>query len=246
MSTVARSLVSAIESVWTRLRERHPDVPDMVVAMASGHLGRGIRLGHFDPDRWVQGSEPMSELFIGFEGFAGGARDVLGILLHQAAHGAARTRGVADTSRAGAYHNGKFRNIAREFGLTVDRSANCGWSETHVPDTTAIQYEREITTLAAAIVAQRRGDHDPLDDADDEDDGGDAREKAPRNGRALVCTCSPARRVRAHKKTIDAGPILCGVCHQPFAPQTDRNSLTHKRLPRSGQPGQPEQEEHAS
>jgi hypothetical protein len=129
---------------------------------------------------------------------------------------------VSDTSRGGAYHNGKYRDLAHEVGLTVERSAGSGWSTTTVPDATAARYQRQIATLAAVIVAHRRSEHDPVvggvnDEGTSDDDGEDSPEKAPRNGRALVCRCSPVRRVRAHKKTIDAGPILCGVCQQVFA-----------------------------
>ncbi|BCK57391.1 hypothetical protein [Nocardia wallacei] len=223
MTAIAGSLVAAIESVWANLRARYPDIPDVVVTMAAGSVGRrGLKLGHFGPDRWKHGQQVLPELFVGGEGLAFGARDVLGTLLHEAAHGIAQTRGVTDTSRAGAYHNKKFRDIAQELGLTVTRDNQRGWSGTVVPDATAARHEREIAALAAAIVAHRRSEHQPAGGNGDDGDGGDENgEKAARNGRALVCMCSPVRRVRAHKKTIDAGPILCGVCQEPFTAPDD-------------------------
>lgn len=223
MSTFSGSLVTAIEKVWAELRRRHVDMPDVIVTMAAGSAGRrGVRLGQFGPDRWELGQQVLPELFVGGEGLAFGARDVFGTLLHEAAHGVARTRGISDTSRGGAYHNGKYRDLAQELGLTVERSAGGGWSTTSVPDQTAIRYERQIASLATAIVAHRRSEHDPVvggvnDDGNSDDaDAEDGEAKAPRNGRALVCRCVPVRRVRAHKKTIDAGPILCGVCQELF------------------------------
>ncbi|MEU1205473.1 hypothetical protein [Nocardia sp. NPDC005825] len=223
MTAIAGSLITTIESIWGQLSARHPDVPDVVVTMAAGSVGRkGLRLGHFGPARWKHGADLLPELFVGGEGLAFGAREVLGTLLHEAAHGAACTRGIADTSRGGAYHNGKFREIAAEFGLVVERSTGSGWSVTVVPDATAAQYGREIAALERVLVAHRRSEHDPVGvndegsgDHNDEEDEGE-EEKAPRNGRALVCMCVPVRRVRARQKTIDAGPILCGVCREPF------------------------------
>ncbi|MGW4117077.1 hypothetical protein [Nocardia sp. NPDC004711] len=223
MTAIAGSLITTIESVWGQLRARHPDVPDVVATMAAGSAGRkGVRLGHFGPARWKHGPELLPELFVGGEGLAFGAREVLGTLLHEAVHGAASARGVADTSRGGAYHNGKFREIAAEFGLGVERSAGSGWSLTTVPDATADEYVREIEALERVLVAHRRSEHDPAgvndegtgDHNEDEDDA--EEEKVPRNGRALVCGCTPPRRVRARQRTIDAGPILCGVCRDPF------------------------------
>ncbi|MGX1805166.1 hypothetical protein ACWIGI_05580 [Nocardia sp. NPDC055321] len=196
---------------------RHTDIPGVVVTMASGSMGRrgSLKLGHFGPDRWKVGQQVMPELFVGGEGLAMGAREVLGTLLHEAAHGAAVTRAIEDTSRAGAYHNGKFRDIAIEFGLIAERARERGWLTTTVPDGTAVAYERQIRQLDAAIIAYRRSENEPPEGGKEEGEGGGAG-KAPRNGSAMLCACTPARRVRAAKKTIDAGPILCGVCREPF------------------------------
>jgi hypothetical protein len=39
--------------------------------------------------------------------------------MHEATHGVAWTRQIADTSRQGRSHNGRFRAIAEELGLEV-------------------------------------------------------------------------------------------------------------------------------
>ncbi|MFJ9367278.1 hypothetical protein ACIRRA_23055 [Nocardia sp. NPDC101769] len=63
------------------------------------------------------------------------------------------------------------------------------------------------------IVAYR-----PLEPAAEDGDGTVPGPKsADRNGSPLTCRCEPPCRIRAHKKIIAAGPILCGVCQQPFA-----------------------------
>ncbi|MFE3002994.1 hypothetical protein ACFXG4_49610 [Nocardia sp. NPDC059246] len=112
----------------------------------------------------------------------------------------------------------KFRDIAREFGLTVDRDR--GWTVTIVPDVTADAYQRQIRKLDAAIIAYRRDEHEPAEGEGEDGEDGDKSGKAPRNGRALVRISTPARRVRAAQKTIDAGPILCGACREPFTAAT--------------------------
>ncbi|MFG3621494.1 hypothetical protein [Nocardia sp. NPDC047654] len=165
----------------------------------------------------------MPELFVGCEGFAAGADEVLGTVLHYAAHGIARTRAVKDTSRAGAYHNSRYKQIAEEIGLTVERTPGRGWATTALADTTSDAYRGELPTLAAALVAHRRhetgqttGTDDTDRNEDDTDEDTAEQQRAPRGGCALVCRCDPPRRVRAFKRTIDAGPILCGVCQNPF------------------------------
>lgn len=72
-------LATAIDEVWESIRARYPDVPDVVVAVASGSQGRGrtVRRGHFGADRWERAGVWMPELFVGAEGLAVGPRDVL-------------------------------------------------------------------------------------------------------------------------------------------------------------------------
>jgi hypothetical protein len=53
------------------------------------------------------------------EGLQRGPVDVLGTLLHEAAHGLAYARKVSDTSRQGRYHNRRYATLAGELGLEV-------------------------------------------------------------------------------------------------------------------------------
>ncbi|MFQ6227461.1 hypothetical protein [Nocardia sp. NPDC002869] len=223
MSLVSGSMVAAIEEAWAGLRARHPDVPDVVITIAAGSVGRrGVRLGQFGADRWVHGDARLPELFIGGEGFVQGAREVMATLLHEAAHGIARTRGIKDTSRAGAYHNGKYRDIAAELGLDVERHKGSGWSITTLTDATAQSYQQEIGKLGGLLVAHRRIEREYLDEetaaqSDTAEGDPDSKPGRPHNGHSLTCSCEPVRRIRASQKSLDAGPILCGVCQQPFA-----------------------------
>ncbi|MFI6310833.1 hypothetical protein ACIBEK_12045 [Nocardia fusca] len=234
MSQVAGSMVKAIENAWAGLRAQHPDIPDVVVTVAAGSVGRrGVRLGRFGPDRWMHNGVWVSELFVGGEGFAHGPREVLGVLLHEAVHGIARTRGIKDTSRGGAYHNKKYFELAGEVGLAVERQDGRGWAHTSLTDATVQRYRREIELIGSSLVAHRRSEHDGIPDpvstkgdelGDEESGEEEVPERSPKNGRSLICQCDPVRRVRAHQRTIDAGPILCGVCQQPFICTTETES----------------------
>jgi hypothetical protein len=104
------AMVDALETAWAAIQRVHPDVPDVVLTIGSGTVGRPagkVTLGHFAPDRWERVGGKAPELFIGGEGLSRGAPDVLATLLHEAAHGAAHRRGIKDTSRQGRYHNTK-------------------------------------------------------------------------------------------------------------------------------------------
>src|SRR6266571_146279 len=66
-------------------------------------------------------------MFIAGEGLDRGARGVLGVALHEAAHAAAAVRRIQDTSRQGRYHNVRYRRLAEELGLPVEQMDGFGW-----------------------------------------------------------------------------------------------------------------------
>ena len=104
----ASRLVAALEHAWTTIR-RHPDVPQVVIVVASGSdpRSRRLNLGHFAAGRWQLTDQPTdrAEVLVSGEGLQRGPIDVLGTLLYGAAHGLASVRKVSDTSRQGRYHN---------------------------------------------------------------------------------------------------------------------------------------------
>ena len=144
-----------------RSRPGTPTCPTSSSSLASGSVGapRGaLKLGHFAAMRWTHadaattgrrrhaGRPALPEVFVGGEGLALGAVDVLGTLLHEATHALAHVRGIRDTSRQGRYHNRRFRDLATEVGLEVREVPVIGWSDTHVPDTTRDRVRRHRST----------------------------------------------------------------------------------------------------
>ena len=203
-ATVAAPLVAAIEEAWAAIRERHQDVPEVVVTLGSGSDAKGMKLGHFAAQRWVRGEDELHELFVGGEGLVAGAASVLATLLHEAAHAAATARGIQDTSRQGRYHNQKFKAIAESFGLTIEHDARIGWSVTALPERTEAAYADTIAMLHRAITAHRRAEAVTV---------GGGR-KSNNNGASAECGCG--RKIRASLTVIEAGPILCGLCGTEF------------------------------
>lgn len=208
MNTEPRSakLIAAIESLWVEIQSRHADVPDVMVTIGAGSEGRGsgLRLGHFAASRWVGADDELHELFVGGEGLQRPAVEVLGTLLHEAAHGIAHTRGIQDTSRQGRYHNKRFEAVAEEVGITVTLAPGIGYSDTTVPAVTAESYAAQVKTLADAMTAWRRSES-----------RGVAGGRTSSNN-ALPLTCGCPRKIRASRSVLEAGPIICGICDKPF------------------------------
>lgn len=203
VSGVSSPLVAAIERAWAGIQARHQDVPSVVVTLGSGTMKSGLTLGHFAAERWVRGGERIHELFVGGEGLARGGAELLGTLLHEAAHGVARARGVQDTSRQGRYHNTRFKLIGEELGLELAIAPGIGWSTTVVPEPTAGLYSPEVNELSRALVAHRLSESRP---------GGRGTSN---NGVSAVCGCG--RRIRVARSTFELAPIVCGGCGELFA-----------------------------
>lgn len=206
-SSVSPRLVTELDRTWQAIRARHPDVPEVVIALGSGSDGRrrGLRLGHFAAERWQRSDGRLPELFVGGEGLGHGAREVLGTLLHEGAHGMASTRNITDTSRQGRWHNARFRALTEEIGIDAAKVPSLGWSETTVPDATAMLYRGEIRRLEAAIIAFRHSEPHRR--------GG--TRTSSNNGVAARCGCG--RRIRVAESILKAGPITCGLCGEDFS-----------------------------
>ncbi len=204
-ATITSPLVHALETAWVIIQARHNDVPDVVLTLGAGSIGAKagtLRLGHFAAARWQHEDEQLPELFIGGEGLKRGAVDVLGTLLHEAAHGIAHTRQVKDTSRQGRYHNQQFRAIAEELGLAVDVDPRIGWSLTTVTPETADRYADTITAIAHAITAYRHAEAGTV--------------KKPGSTNLAVATCLCDRKIRVARSTLDQASITCQACGQDF------------------------------
>jgi hypothetical protein len=201
----ASQLVAALEHTWQTIRTRHPDVPEAVVVVASGSAGKRLNLGHFAPHRWQVAGADRHEVLVGGEGLQRGPLDVLGTLLHEAAHRLAQARGIADTSRSGRYHNRRYATLARELGLGVSTVKPIGWSATTVPEQTASAYAGQLEELAEALVLWRRQELHAA--------GGS------RSRNLLACRCPCGRKLRATRATLAEAPIVCGACAQPFQPE---------------------------
>jgi hypothetical protein len=201
----ASLLLASLEQVWQTIRRRHPDVPEAVLVVASGSEGKRVNWGHFAPHRWQVNGADRHEVLVGGEGLQRGPLEVLGTLLHEAAHGLAQARSVRDTSRGGRYHNRRYATLARELGLDVAAVKPIGWSATTVPEHTASAYAGQLAQLQAALVLWRRQEH--------------RIGTGPRSRNLLAAICGCGRRIRVARATLAEAPILCGLCAQPFEPE---------------------------
>ncbi len=217
----ASALVAALEDIWAQAQARHTDIPDVVLIVGQGTSRSNpglVKLGHYAHARWAVQGDERPEVLVGGEGLARGAVDVLGTLLHEAAHGVARQRDVQDTSRGGRYHNARFKAIAEELGLSIERHPIIGWSLTDVLADTVADYD--LGGLEAALVLYRRAEAGDAGTggALGGGKGGDAGVDEPkrRGNVKAVCSCAEPRSIRVAPSVLALGAITCSVCGQGF------------------------------
>jgi hypothetical protein len=124
---------------------------DLMAALAAS--AKAILQGAMEISRDLKAS--VGEVFMTWEGLARPPADVMGTLVHEAAHASAHWRGIKNTSRQGRYHNQRFKAIAEEFGLDVEPDPPFGWSQTTLPAATATAYTSALEALGPALRACR-------------------------------------------------------------------------------------------
>jgi hypothetical protein len=207
-SPAASRVLAVLEDTWKAIRRRHPEIPPVVLIIASGTGGKQARWGHHAPGRWHHEGTERAEVMISGEGLRRTPAEVLGTLLHEAAHALAGARGITDTSRQGRYHNRKFAVLAAELGLDAqeDPSGRFGWTITTVTDTTAKAYAENLIDLAFVMTLWRSAEHIAT-----------AAGKRDTNLIAAVCPCG--RTIRVAASTLKEAPILCEACLGYFEPK---------------------------
>jgi curved DNA-binding protein CbpA len=205
-SQAASRILKVLEDIWLEIRRRHPEIPPVVIIIASGTDGKHARWGHHAPGRWHVAGETRTEIMISGEGLRRPPRDVLGTLLHEAAHALAAARGIQDTSRQGRYHNIRFAQLARQLGIDVTQNPRTGWSATTVPDHTARAYAAQLRALQDAMTLWRQSETI-------------TRPTQRRSNGFIAATCPCGRTIRAAASTLAAAKITCEACGSSFEPK---------------------------
>ena len=63
-------VLRVLEDTWQAIRARHPQIPAVVIIIASGTDGKQARFGHHAPERWHVGQDERTEIMISGEGLA--------------------------------------------------------------------------------------------------------------------------------------------------------------------------------
>jgi curved DNA-binding protein CbpA len=206
-SQAASPILKVLEDIWLEIRRWHPDIPPVVIIIASGTDTKHPRWGYHSPDRWNVAGRQYAEVMISGEGLRRTPNQVLATLLHEAAHALAHARGIKDTSRQGRYHNKHFKTCAEQLGLILEHDQRHGWSAITITPATERAYARQLADLAQAMTMWRHGDT--------------TTGPTPRRNTNLVAAACPCgRSIRVAASTLAEAPIICQACDGKFQAKT--------------------------
>lgn len=111
--------------------------------------------GHYSPRRWRDGEKYVHELALNPEYF-NNPMEVVDTMIHELVHIYCDQNEIKDTSRAGYYHNKKFKEVAEKFGLKCE-ATEAGWNTT--PKGNEEELEKINSTLPYPVTGDmvRRG-----------------------------------------------------------------------------------------
>ena len=129
-----------------------------IVLGASGVTRSGQKHGHFAAKSWEDSEgNDIHEILLSGESLKRGPVATIGTLIHELAHAYCHENEIKDTSDSGRWHNKKFKAVAEDMGLAIERADRIGFSVTTVPEPTQEKYKQAIEDLGGAIQAWRRG-----------------------------------------------------------------------------------------
>lgn len=238
------AVVKLLERVHERIRQNHPEVPQVVIVTGAGIEAFGGKWGHFRAKGWTIQSARLEadlemidrsvghsagyihEMFMAGETLAKGSRQVLQTMLHESAHALAEHRGEQDTSRQGRWHNKVFLKTAKELGLEykaekADKAL--GFSQVTLTADTVAEYKDLLDELDLEINLMVRLPGWLGGSSDQDDKGGENMGKAPKgpaapntNNIKCVCQCEEPNIIRMSRKVLDTGAVRCGDCDSLF------------------------------
>lgn len=113
------------------------ELPKVIITFESGYKKGAYGWCYTNPT-WHQGKndEPRYCINVSADYLDRPIYAIASTLLHEMCHLYAIVNGIKDTSRAGIYHNKRFREIAESHGLHVEEADKVGWSVSSLADGT--------------------------------------------------------------------------------------------------------------
>ena len=199
-------IIQALENGLREIRRNHNDVPDAVINIEVYSKSLGL----FGTSTWASSKNKVAlhSISICHDSLSFPAKDIFGVLMHEAAHGICSKRKISDTSRQNRYHNQEFATVAKEIGLVVSqRCEKVGFGFTTISEESTTLYKKAIQNLNRHLkVTPRQTIERPT-------------VLQPIQRIRIYCNCKPPRMLQLKSSFYKEAPLICGACKGTFSPK---------------------------
>lgn len=184
--------------------------------------------GHVTVDKvWKDSEINRYELNLGAEYLNRPIKNVVSTLLHEMTHIYNLMHNIQDTSRAGKYHNKRFKEKAESVGLLISHHERYGWTITNPSEELIVyiqEHKWEDIPLFRSSGMPDLAAPPPSSDSDDPENTGEPQSgqkiKKPSSTRKYICPAC-GQSIRATKVV----NIICGDCNKKMLSELDNEDI---------------------
>lgn len=151
------------------------------------------------------------ELNIGADYLDRPIENIVATLIHEGCHLYAMQNGIKDTSNRGVYHNKRFKALAEDRGLIIEKHSRYGWTIT-TPSEATISFCID-NDLQEVLITRHTGITFTGVGTGKNGNGTPVKPTAPKKGNSIKWICPCCGAIVRSTKILN---IVCGDCNEKF------------------------------
>ena len=151
------------------------------------------------------------ELNIGADYLDRPIENIVATLIHEGCHLYAMQNGIKDTSNRGVYHNKRFKALAEDRGLIIEKHSRYGWTIT-TPSEATINFCID-NDLQEVLITRHTGITFTGVGTGKNGNGTPVKPTAPKKGNSIKWLCPCCGAIVRSTKILN---IVCGDCNEKF------------------------------
>ena len=151
------------------------------------------------------------ELNIGADYLDRAIENIVATLIHEGCHLYAMQNGIKDTSNRGVYHNKRFKALAEDRGLIIEKHSRYGWTIT-TPSEATINFCID-NDLQEVLITRHTGITFTGVGTGKNGNGTPVKPTAPKKGNSIKWICPCCGAIVRSTKILN---IVCGDCNEKF------------------------------
>ena len=151
------------------------------------------------------------ELNIGADYLDRPIENIVATLIHEGCHLYAMQNGIKDTSNRGVYHNKRFKALAEDRGLIIEKHSRYGWTIT-TPSEATINFCID-NDLQEVLITRHTGITFTGVGTGKNGNGTPVKPTAPKKGNSIKWICPCCGAIVRSTKILN---IVCGDCNEKF------------------------------